>query len=145
MLHGYLGDAKFWRILVRIDEDLAEEVRSVGGPHCRSVLHSARYPRKPRRGGSRRTRLRLRVSAESVLRGAGLPAAGDSVIGTISGAAGVPGGDGGAGQRAVAGADHATPGGATRALRSQSTHGRSMASVVVRGVRGEPVVVRGTR
>ena len=48
MLHGYLGDAKFWRILLRIDEELAEEVRSVGGPHCRSVLHSARYPRKPR-------------------------------------------------------------------------------------------------
>ena len=65
MLHGYLGDAKFWRILLRIDADLAEEVRSVGCPHCRSVLHSARYPRKPRRGGSRRTRLRLRVSAES--------------------------------------------------------------------------------
>ena len=48
MLHAYLGDAKFWGVLFRIDEDLAGEARSVGCRHCGSVLHGARYPRKPR-------------------------------------------------------------------------------------------------
>lgn len=48
MLPAYLGDAKFWRVLLRFDEDLAAEVRAQGCLLCGARLHSARYPRKPR-------------------------------------------------------------------------------------------------
>jgi hypothetical protein len=48
MLPAILGDAKFWRLLVRFDEDLAAEVRAARCPQCAAPLHSARYPRKPR-------------------------------------------------------------------------------------------------
>jgi len=48
MCHTFLSAAKFWSLLLCIDEDLAVEVRSAGCPVCRGVLHGARYPRKPR-------------------------------------------------------------------------------------------------
>ncbi len=48
MCHAYLSTAKFWSLLFRIDEDLAAEVRCAGCAACGGVLHSARYPRKPR-------------------------------------------------------------------------------------------------
>lgn len=48
MCHAFLSTAKFWSLLFRIDEDLAAEVRSAGCAACGGVLHSARYPRKPR-------------------------------------------------------------------------------------------------
>lgn len=48
MCHTFLSNAKFWSLLFRIDEDLAAEVRSAGCAACGGVLHSARYPRKPR-------------------------------------------------------------------------------------------------
>ncbi len=48
MLHGYFGDAKFWRLLQRIDEDTAAEAQSRGCVYCAGVLHRADYPRKPR-------------------------------------------------------------------------------------------------
>ena len=48
MLHRYLGDAKFWRFLQRIDEDTAAAAQSQGCVHCGGVLHRADYPRKPR-------------------------------------------------------------------------------------------------
>lgn len=48
MLHAYLGDAKFWRVLQHIDEDLAETARAQGCVHCGGVLHRGDYPRKPR-------------------------------------------------------------------------------------------------
>lgn len=48
MLPPFLDDAKFWRLLMRFDEDLAAEVRDCGCPQCAAPLHSARYPRKPR-------------------------------------------------------------------------------------------------
>jgi len=48
MLHAYFGDAKFWGVLLQIDEDLAAEARGLGCGHCGAVLHGARYPRKPR-------------------------------------------------------------------------------------------------
>ncbi len=48
MVPATLGDANFWRLLLRFDEDLAGEVRSARCPHCGAALHSARYPRKPR-------------------------------------------------------------------------------------------------
>jgi len=48
MVPAILGDAKFWQLLVRFDEDLAGEVRSARCPHCGGALHSARYRRKPR-------------------------------------------------------------------------------------------------
>lgn len=48
MLPVYLGDAKFWRLLFQIDEDLADVARADGCPHCAGVLHGANYPRKAR-------------------------------------------------------------------------------------------------
>ena len=48
MLQKLLGDTSFHRLLQRIDEDVAEGVRSKGCRHCGAVLHSARYERKPR-------------------------------------------------------------------------------------------------
>jgi hypothetical protein len=44
-----LGDARFFELLLRLDEDLARQAREGGCP-CKGVLHSARYPRKPRGG-----------------------------------------------------------------------------------------------
>ncbi|MCL4698446.1 MAG: hypothetical protein KJ023_15560 [Burkholderiaceae bacterium] len=48
MCHAFLSSSSFWSLLVRIDQDLAAEVRSAGCPACGGVLHSAHYPRKPR-------------------------------------------------------------------------------------------------
>ncbi len=47
MCHAFLSDPNFYDLLFRLDEDLAGEVRGVGCA-CGGVLHSARYPRKPR-------------------------------------------------------------------------------------------------
>jgi hypothetical protein len=48
MSHAVLRDASLWRRLLAIDLAVADEVRAAGCPHCGGVLHSARYPRKPR-------------------------------------------------------------------------------------------------
>jgi len=45
--HAFLTDTNFYQLLTRIDESIAEEV-SERGCDCGGVLHSARYPRKPR-------------------------------------------------------------------------------------------------
>jgi len=45
--HALLQDPSFFRLLLRIDEDLAGETRA-GGCSCGGVLHRADYPRKPR-------------------------------------------------------------------------------------------------
>jgi hypothetical protein len=45
--HALLQDPKFFRLLLRIDEELAGEARAVGCS-CGGVLHRANYPRKPR-------------------------------------------------------------------------------------------------
>ena len=47
MCHALLQDPKFFRLLLRIDEELAGEARA-GGCACGGVLHRANYPRKPR-------------------------------------------------------------------------------------------------
>ena len=47
MCHAFLNDAKFYRFLFDIDQDIASQVQ-VGGCSCGGVLHSACYPRKPR-------------------------------------------------------------------------------------------------
>ena len=52
MLQKLLGDTSFHRLLQRIDEDVAQGVRSKGCGHCGAALHSARYERKPRGGPS---------------------------------------------------------------------------------------------
>ncbi len=49
MYQRLLRETSFFELLLRFDEDLAEEVRDAGCP-CGGVLHSARYPRKPRGG-----------------------------------------------------------------------------------------------
>lgn len=49
MYQSLLHDASFFRLLLRIDEDLAAGTRAAGCP-CGGVLHSARYRRKPRGG-----------------------------------------------------------------------------------------------
>ncbi len=43
-----LKDVTLYALLLRIDQDLAAEVRASGCPRCSDRLHSARYPRKPR-------------------------------------------------------------------------------------------------
>lgn len=48
MCHAFLIDSRFYRFLSEIDQDLAAEVQAGGCPYCAGVLHSARYPRKPR-------------------------------------------------------------------------------------------------
>jgi hypothetical protein len=50
LYHSLLGDAKLYEFLLDIDADLAARTRSDGCPQCGGVLHSARYPRKPRGG-----------------------------------------------------------------------------------------------
>lgn len=47
MCHALLQDPDFFLFLLRIDEELATETRGAGCA-CGGVLHSARYPRKPR-------------------------------------------------------------------------------------------------
>jgi len=45
--HALLQDLNFFRLLLRIDEELASDARA-GGCECGGVLHRANYPRKPR-------------------------------------------------------------------------------------------------
>ena len=47
MCHALLQDPNFFRLLLRIDEELAGEARA-GGCACGGALHRADYPRKPR-------------------------------------------------------------------------------------------------
>ena len=47
MISKLLVDDRFYHVLANIDLDLAEKARSAGCA-CSGVLHSARYPRKPR-------------------------------------------------------------------------------------------------
>ncbi|MGH8611868.1 MAG: hypothetical protein ACREYF_07440 [Gammaproteobacteria bacterium] len=49
MCHAILLDANLYTFLFQIDRDLAAETRA-SGCLCGGVLHSARYPRKPRGG-----------------------------------------------------------------------------------------------
>ena len=48
MYQALLADARFHRLLRAIDDDIAADCRAAGCPLCRGVLHSARFPRKPR-------------------------------------------------------------------------------------------------
>lgn len=48
MCHAVLQDPEFFLLLLRIDEEIAEEAREAGCGRCGATLHSARYPRKPR-------------------------------------------------------------------------------------------------
>lgn len=48
MFAALLADGRLYELLQRFDEDLAAEQRACGCPRCAGVLHSARYPRKPR-------------------------------------------------------------------------------------------------
>ena len=50
MYQSLLRDSSFFELLLRMDEDLGAEVRRGGCLCCGGVLHSARYPRKPRGG-----------------------------------------------------------------------------------------------
>ena len=45
--HAQLQDPKFFRLLLRIDAQFADEARAVGCS-CGGTLHRANYPRKPR-------------------------------------------------------------------------------------------------
>ena len=47
MCHALLRDPKFFRLLLRIDEELAAQVHA-GRCQCGGTLHRANYPRKPR-------------------------------------------------------------------------------------------------
>ena len=48
MFAALLADGRLYDLLQRFDEDLAAEHRAGGCARCGSVLHSARYRRKPR-------------------------------------------------------------------------------------------------
>jgi hypothetical protein len=61
MLSRILADPGLDVILSRIDHDLADKARSAGCP-CGGVLHSARYPRKPRCGKDLGSDWRWRLS-----------------------------------------------------------------------------------
>lgn len=39
---------RLFTLLLKVDQDIAEEARGRGCPRCGGVLHSARYPRSPR-------------------------------------------------------------------------------------------------
>ena len=49
MYHDLLRDARFWRFLADVDQELAETARAQACP-CGGRLHCANYPRKPRGG-----------------------------------------------------------------------------------------------
>ena len=48
MCHAFLTDSNFYQLLFRMDQEIAAEVQAGGCCFCGGVLHSARYPRKPR-------------------------------------------------------------------------------------------------
>lgn len=50
MISKLLSDANLFYLLYLIDLDLAEQCRKLRCPYCGSVLHFARYTRKPRGG-----------------------------------------------------------------------------------------------
>ncbi len=50
LYQSLLRDASFYSLLLRADEDLAAAARERGCVRCGGVLHSARFPRKPRGG-----------------------------------------------------------------------------------------------
>lgn len=47
MCHAFFNDSRFYQFLSRVDEQIAADIQA-GGCSCGGVLHSARYPRKPR-------------------------------------------------------------------------------------------------
>lgn len=49
MYQNFVLDKKFFALLLKLDQDLAEETRLLGCP-CGGVLHRALYPRRPRGG-----------------------------------------------------------------------------------------------
>ena len=48
MCHSFLSDSRFYQLLFQMDQELAVAVQTGGCCFCGGVLHSARYPRKPR-------------------------------------------------------------------------------------------------
>ncbi len=48
MCHDFFNDSSFYHFLFQIDLDIASDVQARACQHCGGILHSARYPRKPR-------------------------------------------------------------------------------------------------
>ena len=48
MIDTSILDARLYRTLVEIDQELGTKMQARGCPHCGGKLHSAQYPRKPR-------------------------------------------------------------------------------------------------
>jgi len=48
LYQALLADARFHRLLLAIDDDIAADCRAAGCGRCGGVLHSARFRRKPR-------------------------------------------------------------------------------------------------
>lgn len=48
MCHDFFYDASFYDFLYQVDLDIASKVQRQPCQYCDGVLHSARYPRKPR-------------------------------------------------------------------------------------------------
>ena len=94
MYQTLLGDSSFYGLLLRCDEDLAAQARAAGCA-CGGVLHSARFPRKPRGGpadlGPQHAAFQL------LLRRGGLSPAVHTAVAALFGAQGVLWGGGAAG------------------------------------------------
>ena len=54
MSHSLLNDPRLPGLLLMVDHDIATKTQEAGCPYCGGVLHSARYPRKPRGAGTKR-------------------------------------------------------------------------------------------
>lgn len=52
MNHSLLDDPRLADFLCSVDGEFASAAQAAGCPHCGGVLHSARYPRSVRRGGT---------------------------------------------------------------------------------------------
>lgn len=48
MSHNLLGDERFHRLLLVVDQEIAQEAREKGCAVCKGPLHSGNYARKPR-------------------------------------------------------------------------------------------------
>ena len=48
MCHEFFNDANFYGFLYQVDLDIASQVQQQPCQYCGGILHSARYPRKPR-------------------------------------------------------------------------------------------------
>ena len=89
MYHDLPRTARFWSFLLAIDQDLAEETRKKACP-CGGRLHSANYLTKATRHPRPASRARV-PETELLLRSRRLQEEGDTAVGALPRAKGLPG------------------------------------------------------